>query len=72
MSPLNQTILKIEGMSCIGCRGKVEKALQKVSGVTSIQVDLASKQAFITGNANHNELVNTVEELGFIIIADNI
>lgn len=62
-----QTILKVDGMACNGCRSKVEKALAGISGVTSVTVDLESKQAVITGPDNYAEYTKTVENLGFTI-----
>ncbi len=39
--------LQIEGMSCASCVGRVEKALLKVPGVSSVQVNLATERASI-------------------------
>jgi copper chaperone CopZ len=63
-----QTILKVEGMVCNGCKRRVEDALQGIPGVTSVQVDLQSKKAVITGSASVGQFVSTVEELGFTVI----
>lgn len=68
MSQSGQVILKIEGMSCNGCRGKVQRALQEIPGVASVDVDLAKKEAVIVGSANPADFVKTVEELGFTIV----
>ena len=51
MEPANQIILQIEGMSCPMCTEKVEKALKRIAGVTSVFVDLEKKEAIITGSA---------------------
>ena len=42
--------LKIEGMMCMHCAGRVKKALEAVPGVTGAQVDLEKKQATVTLN----------------------
>jgi copper chaperone CopZ len=39
--------LKISGMSCGSCKQTVEKALQGVDGVTSVQVSLSPPEAVI-------------------------
>jgi len=39
--------LKINGMSCGSCRQTVEKALQEVEGVTSVQVSMSPPEAII-------------------------
>ena len=41
----------IGGMSCGGCVTAVKNKLSTVSGVTSVQVDLAKKEAEITSSA---------------------
>jgi Cu+-exporting ATPase len=40
--------LGIEGMSCASCVGRVEKALKKVPGVASAEVNLATEAASVT------------------------
>ncbi|MCM0759534.1 cation transporter [Sporomusa sphaeroides DSM 2875] len=63
-----ETILKIEGMSCGHCKMSVEKALQAIPGVVSASVDLAKKEAHVTGTANRVALVKAVEEAGFDVV----
>lgn len=63
-----QTILKVDGMSCNGCKKRVENALQGIPGVTDVQVDLQSKRAVITGPANVSQFIDAVEELGFTVV----
>ena len=48
---MSDTVLTIEGMTCMHCKMRVEKALKGVPGVTSAQVDLAKKQAVVAGSA---------------------
>ncbi len=38
---------KVDGMSCNGCRGHVEKLLSEIEGVTTVSVDLNAKEAEI-------------------------
>ncbi len=56
--------LQVEGMTCNGCRGKVERALAQVEGVESASVDLESKLARITGTATVAALIAAVVEAG--------
>lgn len=45
----NKTIeLHILGMTCASCVGRVEKALQKVEGVISVHINLATEKATLT------------------------
>ena len=56
--------LQVEGMTCNGCRGKVERALAQVEGVESASVDLESKLARITGIAPVAALIAAVGYAG--------
>jgi len=64
---MSQTILKIEGMTCNHCKMRAEKALQGISGVESVKVDLASKEAVVTGNAERANLVKAVVDAGYSV-----
>ena len=60
--------LKIDGMTCASCVGRVEKALLKVPGVLSAEVNLATEMADVTtagGGAMERALINAVEKAGY-------
>ncbi len=59
------TELKIEGMTCGHCQKSVQDALQGVEGVREVQVDLASGQARVEGDADTARLVAAVEAEGY-------
>jgi len=65
---MSQTILKVEGMTCNHCKMNTEKALQAVSGVESVKVDLAAKEAVVTGNVERTKLVKAVEDAGYSVV----
>jgi copper chaperone len=65
---MNQTILKVEGMTCNHCKMRVEKALQGVSGVESVKVDLTAKEADVTGEVERAKLIKAVEEAGYSVV----
>ncbi|MCE5196077.1 MAG: heavy metal translocating P-type ATPase [Negativicutes bacterium] len=60
----------IEGMSCMHCVGRVEKALNAIAGV-SAQVDLASKTAVITLSAPIDDavLIAAVSKAGYEVVS---
>lgn len=62
---MSQTTLKVEGMTCNHCKMSVEKALQGVSGVEGVQVDLAAKAVVISGAVDRAQLVKAVVEAGY-------
>ena len=65
---MQETIIKIEGMSCRHCQAAVEKALKAVPGVQTAAVDLANKQATVTGSAPLAALREAVEEAGYDVV----
>ena len=64
--PEREVDLAIEGMTCASCVGRVEKALLKVEGVSSVRVNLASERASVVyGIAALPELVRAVQRAGY-------
>lgn len=60
-----KTIYRIGGMSCNHCKMLVENNLKKISGITSVVVDLADGTAIVTGSAEEAEIQKMVEDLGY-------
>lgn len=65
---MQETIIKIEGMSCGHCKAAVEKALKAVAGVEIAVVDLEKKQAVVTGNAAMEAMREAVEDAGYEVV----
>jgi Cu+-exporting ATPase len=65
--PQTQVELVVQGMTCASCVGRVERALKKVAGVQSAQVNLATERAqvVLTGQAQVQDLVAAVEKAGY-------
>ena len=59
------TELNIEGMSCASCVGRVERALQAVTGVTRVSVNLATERATVEGSANSQALIDAINQAGY-------
>ena len=57
--------LSLPGMSCAGCVGKIEKALNAVSGVSSCSVNLAEKTSRVYGTAEPDVILAAVSAIGF-------
>lgn len=63
---MNETILRVPGMTCGHCESAVKTEVCKVPGVTDVAVDLDTKLVTITGVAlDHAALVNAIDEAGF-------
>ena len=65
---MQETIIKIEGMSCGHCKAAVEKALKAVAGVETAVVALEKKQAVVTGNAVMEAMREAVEDAGYEVV----
>ena len=63
--PEGATLLSIEGMTCASCVARVEKALQKVPGVSAATVNLATEKASVHGGAALDALVAAVRAAGY-------
>lgn len=68
LTPQYQEVFFIDGMSCMSCVGRVEKALTSIDGVSSVHISLTHKKATITSNTaplDLNQLMETVKSLGY-------
>jgi P-type Cu+ transporter len=66
--PHERRKLKIGGMTCATCAGRVETALARVPGVTAAEVNLASGEAIvegIAGTVRPAELIGAVHDAGY-------
>ncbi len=61
--------LKIEGMTCMHCKMRVEKALKGVSGVTGVEVDVAKKEAVVSGSAERDAMAKAVADAGYKVVS---
>ena len=62
---MNKKQFKVDGMMCNHCRANVEKNLKALDGVESVEVDLASGIAAVEGDVSDEEVVKTIEGLGY-------
>lgn len=64
--PLKTIDLAIDGMSCASCVGRVEKALQKIPGVISATVNLATEKAQVrVASVAVSSLVAAINKAGY-------
>jgi Cation transport ATPase len=67
--------LPITGMTCASCSARVEKALRKVPGVLTAEVNLASEQALVRYDPTQTQpelLQQTVEQAGYGVVVDEV
>ncbi|MGE8066430.1 heavy metal translocating P-type ATPase [Pseudomonas sp. NPDC089569] len=65
--PQHSLELSIDGMTCASCVGRVERALNKVPGVNSVSVNLASERAHLEllGQVDTQTLIAAVNKAGY-------
>lgn len=62
--------MTIEGMMCVKCKGRVERALNAIDGVQA-EVDLAAKTAVVTltQEVSDEALTAAVTDAGFSVVS---
>ena len=68
LSDTNESVrFEVQGMTCGGCSGKVEKALSAIEGVEKVVVELDPGQATVIGTADVTQLKDAVRTVGFTV-----
>ena len=67
---MNKT-MKIEGMMCAHCTGRVEKALAAIDGVSAVEMSLEGKSATLTlsKDVDNQVLTDAVTEAGYEVVS---
>lgn len=55
----------VTGMSCASCVARVEKAVNKVDGVTSCSVNLLTNSMSVDGDVKSSDVISAVEKVGY-------
>ncbi len=63
--------IRIEGMSCGHCTARVQKALEGMAGVTSVEVDLSANIATIEADdtVTDDALKSAIDDAGYDVIS---
>ncbi|MBU5428220.1 copper ion binding protein [Tissierella pigra] len=65
---MKKTLL-VEGMSCGHCEKAVKNALNELSGVTKVEVDLSTKTVEVEGESLDDTLIkDAIEDAGYDLI----
>ncbi|MBP6963938.1 MAG: copper-translocating P-type ATPase [Armatimonadetes bacterium] len=70
-----QMTLPVEGMTCASCAAKIEQVLNKLDGVTSAAVNLATERVtidYIPAVISPDEFKRMIEELGYTVPDEQI
>jgi copper chaperone len=65
-------VIKVKGMSCMGCVNKVKAGLENIAGVSSANVSLEQKQVTVQYDdtkAEPRQFTEAIKKAGFEVIA---
>jgi copper chaperone len=62
------TTIKIKGMSCPHCAGSTKKALEAITGISNVQIDLAQGEATFDGKVDIQTVKEAIAKIGFEVI----
>ncbi len=71
---IKNTELIIDGAGCASCVGKIEAALNNVSGVVKSEMNFAQRTVQVSGTAENNDLILAVKQAGYsakLVLAEN-
>lgn len=61
--------INIEGMSCNHCVAHVKEALEGITGVNVLEVNLDNKKAVVETDVENNILIDAIEEEGYDVVS---
>ncbi len=67
---MQETVLKVEGMTCGHCKQSVENALIALTGIKKAEVDLAQgnvKVSFDPSKTDTRKMKEAVEDQGYVV-----
>ena len=68
-------VLNIGGMSCVNCARAIEKALNKLNGVTKASINLAAEKAIVDYNTeivDQKTIEKTIIDVGYQVIHEKV
>jgi copper chaperone len=62
------TTVKIKGMSCQHCVGSTRQALEKIPGISDVNVDLEKGEASYQGEVDVRIVKEAITQIGFEVV----
>ncbi len=62
---MEMTQYTVTGMTCAACQARVEKAVGKLAGVSSVSVSLLTNSMGVEGDVSEADVIRAVEEAGY-------
>lgn len=57
--------IRVPDMSCQACYKRVEEAVRRVQGVVNVRVDPKTKEVFVEGNPDREEVLSAILAIGY-------
>jgi len=57
--------IEVENIKCSGCANSIQQSLTKIENVEDVKVDIETGIIKITGDADYENIVNKLRELGY-------
>lgn len=64
-------VFTVRDMSCDHCKKRITSALEKISGVDKIDINLDKKRVEVTGKVSQDIVRKTIEDAGYTPEASN-
>ncbi len=61
--------VSIKGMSCPHCVASTKKALEKIDGVTNVDVNLEKNEASYDGDVDSSVVKEAIVKIGFEVVS---
>lgn len=64
--------LKVDGMKCGGCSGRLKKVLEGTDGISTTEIVLETKQVSVeydAANIDEGRIKEVIEDAGFTVMA---
>ncbi len=65
LAGMQQHTYSVRGISCSHCKAAIEEEVGKVTGVASVDADVASKLVVVTGAFDDGEVRAAIDEAGY-------
>lgn len=65
-----QTTLTVQGMTCGGCAKSVERAINELTGISSVAVDWQAGQVVVSHDdtVSQADIIGAIEDAGFDVV----
>lgn len=67
---MNEIVLKVNGMMCVGCENRIKNAIQNIHGVKEVTADHTIGKVIVSFDKDISQEIikETLEDIGYEII----